>query len=329
VNILIIGGTEFLGRHLVDAALKAGHSITLFNRQKTNPALFKNIKTQKGDRFELNDFEPLLHEKFDGVIDTCGYLPRNVLDVTRRLHKITKSYVFVSSCSVYDYNDRSAQKFDENGTLVDLNIDADKDLPETYGARKYLCEQAVRSTFVGEHIIVRPGLIVGPHDPTYRFPYWADRLSEGGEVLAPGQADAPLQFIDARDLATWILFALENRLVGTFNTVSPHNELTLGAFLDLAKAEINPSTKLCWVSEAVLREHGVNCWGELPLWVFKEIDGFLKVDSTKAINEGLKFRSISHSIRDTHEWSRTIYQEKYLSKVLSRAKEQKILAALK
>lgn len=323
MNILVLGGTEFLGRHFVEIAQQNGHTLTLFNRGKTNPDLFPETQKVIGDR--TKDLNKLSGKQFDAVVDTSGYFPKNLEYVTGELKDIVSKYVFVSSCSVFDYNDQNLECFDENGTLVNLEVDTDSDIPETYGARKYHCEEVVRKEFPNNHFVVRPGLIVGPYDPTYRFPYWADRISEGGEVLCPGDPEAPLQFIDARDLSKWILKGIEENISGTFNAVSPHNTLTLGEFLDIVKSEINPDVEFKWVSEKFLRDNDVSCWSQLPLWVYKEIDGFLKVNSNKAINKVLQFRPIADSINDTHVWSRASYKENFLEKVLSRDKEQLLL----
>ncbi len=323
MNILVLGGTEFLGRHFVKIAKSKGHKLTLFSRGKTNPGLFTDVETIIGDR--TKDLNNLNGKQFDVVLDTSGYFPANLKCVTTELKNKVNQYVFVSSCSVFDYNDQGLESFDENGTLVNLDIDKNKDAPETYGARKYHCEEVVRELFKDNHFIVRPGLIVGPFDPTYRFPYWADRISEGGEILCPGEPDAPLQFIDARDLSEWILFGIENRFSGTYNSVSPHSQLKLGQFLEMVKTEINNNCEFKWVSEQFLKENYIPCWSKLPLWVYKDIQGFLKLNSNKAISKGLKFRSISESIRDTHEWSKGIYKEQFLHKVLTRDKEVELL----
>jgi 2'-hydroxyisoflavone reductase len=324
MNILVLGGTQFLGRHFVNAAVKREHQITLFNRGTTNPDLFKDIETVIGDR--TGDLTKIRERRFDCVFDTSGYFPTNVADVARFLEHQVNQYAFVSSCSVLDHSDQTILSFDENAKLVNLDIDINDTSWDTYGARKFLCEEEVRKAFPTNHFIVRPGLIVGPYDPTYRFPYWADRLSEGGIVLAPGDPDAPLQFIDARDLSDWILHGIETRICGTFNANSPHDRLTIGGFIQNVKSTINPGCEIKWISEAFLREQNVACWGQLPLWVYKEIQGFLKVNSDKAIAAGLKFRPVTESISDTHAWSKDIYKNEFINKTLSRKQEQQLLS---
>jgi 2'-hydroxyisoflavone reductase len=237
----------------------------------------------------------------------------------------TKQYAFVSTCSVYDHSNQNVANFYEAAPLVDLNVDVNDEGWETYGARKYLCEEEIRASFPNNHFIIRPGLIVGPYDTTYRFSYWGDRITEGGEVVAPGDPSAPLQFIYVRDLGAWILHGIESKLTGTFNATSPNGHLTIGKFLDEVRVTINPNAQLKWVSEAFLRENDVACWSPLPLWVYQEIQGFLRVNSDKAITHGLTFRSIAETIRDTHRWSKNIYKDQFLSKVLSRKQEQDLI----
>ena len=323
MKILVLGGTEFLGKHFVELA-KIDHEVILFNRGKSNPNIHNELKCIKGDRYK--DIERINDSNFDAVVDTSGYFPKNLEYITGNLKNKCRTYLFVSSCSVFDMYDQPQDNITESGKLVDLNIDSETDKPETYGARKFLCEEMVRRNFEDNHFIVRPGLIVGPDDPTYRFPYWADRVSEGGIVLAPGESSAPLQFIDVRDLAAWMLIGLEKSLTGTFNTVSPYNELTLGPFLESVKKVINPDIKYEWVSEEFLRKKEIGCWSTLPLWVYKEIQAFFKVDSAKAIKAGLKFRPIEETIKDTHLWSKDIYKDLYLHKVLDREHERALLA---
>ncbi len=325
MKILVLGGTKFVGRHFVEIAIKCGHDVTLFNRGNTNLDLFPEVSKIKGDRLKEID---KITDNYDIVLDTSGYFPENLKYVTSHLKNKVGKYIFISSCSVYDHTNQDLESFTESdGTLVNLNIDHTDDTPETYGARKYLCEQEVKKVFPGKHLILRPGLIVGPFDPTYRFPYWADRVSEGGDVLAPGEKDAPLQFIDVRDLVEWTLRVAEEDLTGTYNLTTPHQNLNLEKFLNLTVKTINPNAKLKWVSEKKLRDNDVTCWKMLPLWVYKEIQGFLKVDSSLAIKQGLTFRPIENTILETFKWSKDIYKAEFANEALSRSKEAKILSS--
>lgn len=323
MNILVLGGTKFLGRHFVELALKKGHSLTLFHRGQTNPDLFPEATHIIGDRDK--DLQKIKGVHFDAVLDTCCFFPSQLEKVKDNLRGKFDKYVFISSISVFDYGaENLSSSFDEDGKIVSLDIDENEDRPETYGARKFLCEEFVRQHF-SNHFIVRPGLIVGPFDPSYRFPYWADRISEGGKVLCPADSNAPLQFIDVRDLVKWLLDGIENDIRGCFNAVSTRGELTLGEFLETVKETINLKSELVWIPEKYLRDNEVSCWSELPLWVFEESRAFLDIDSAKAQLYGLRFRPIVESIWDTFSWSKYIYRDQFLEKVLSREKEQELL----
>ena len=323
MRILVLGGTGFVGRHFVTAAITGGHHVTLFNRGHSQPGLFPGVPVILGDRG--GDLGALRAGRFDAVVDTCGYFPANLDHVAAQLKESAGQYLFISSCSVYDMQEQPHDAVAENGQLVGLDIDAGRDDPATYGARKYLCEQVVRAAFPTRHLIVRPGLIVGPHDASYRFPYWADRIAEGGTVLAPGDPQAPLQFIDARDLAAWMLHGIEHRLCGTFNAVSPYGALTLGAFLQRVTQEINAQATLRWLPEDYLRQHQVDCWTTLPLWLHREWQAFQKIDSSLAIGHGLRFRPLETTVRDTHRWSRPLYNADFMARVLSRERETALL----
>lgn len=323
MNILVLGGTQFLGRHFVELALQDGHKITMFNRGRSNPTLFKEVTHIKGDR---NTDLHLLHGlKFDVVLDTCGYFPINVKETTLQLKDSCKQFIFISTCSVYDTDKLSENSNDENSSIVDLNVDTVKNDMMTYGARKFLCEEEVRAQFNDHACIIRPGLIVGPHDPSYRFSYWGDRISEGGNVLAPGDSKAPVQYIDVRDLASFILTCIENKLTGEYNAVTPNNALTFHEFLNEAKNEINPKAQLHWVSEEFLTEKEIACWSQLPLWIYKDLQNFCKLDSQKAISHGLKYKHLKETLLDTHNWSKEIYKDKFLHMVLDRGLEQSLV----
>jgi len=214
MRILVLGGTQFLGRHVVDAALGKGHDVTLFNRGQTRPELFPDVEKLRGDRD--GDLGALAGRRFDAVVDTSGYIPRVVRATLAALDEIGH-YTFVSSVSVYA--DLSSPA-DESAPLAQLTEDTEDFRSEAYGALKALCEDVVRERYP-DAFIPRPGLIVGPWDPTGRFTYWPQRIADGGRVLAPAPADMPAQVIDARDLAEWIVDAGERKLAGTFNAIAP------------------------------------------------------------------------------------------------------------
>ena len=231
MKILLIGGTLFLGRHIVDAALAAGHQVTLFNRGRTNPELYPELDGLRGDR--ASDLHLLDGGRWDAVIDTCGYLPHVVRASAERLRDRSEHYTFISSASVYA--DPVAPGADEQAPLQTLDESQAREFrPENYGALKALCEQVLAETMPGRALVVRSGLLAGPHDQTGRLPYWIGRLAEGGAVLTPGSRERRVQLIQARDLADWILRMAEARRVGTFNVTGPRTRLTMGDVLDCA-----------------------------------------------------------------------------------------------
>ncbi len=307
MNILILGGTRFLGRHLVDAALARGHQVTLFNRGQSNPGLYPNLQTILGDR--AHDLTALADRRFDAVIDTCGYFPHIVRRAAQALRDNVEAYVFISSISVYA--DFSQPGMTEDAPLAALpaGIDpaAEEITAETYGPLKALCEQAVQDVFGPRAFIIRPGLIVGPHDPTDRFTYWPFRVAGGGDVLAPEHPNIPVQIIDARDLAAFTLKLLEDHTPGVFNATGPNHPLTFGALLETCKQVSGSDAVFHWASARFLQENHVAPWSDLPVWVpdTPENAGFSRVDIAKAITAGLTFRPLEHTIRDTLAWAAT------------------------
>ncbi|MEW6402172.1 MAG: NAD-dependent epimerase/dehydratase family protein, partial [Chloroflexota bacterium] len=206
MKILIIGGTRFLGRHLVNSARARGHEVTLFNRGQTNPDLFRRVEKIWGDREK--DLDQLKGRNWDAVIDTCGYVPRVVRMSAEALKESVENYVFISSLSIYpDFRKRGLNETDPVAKLQDESVE--EVTGETYGPLKALCERVVQDVFGIDSLVIRPGLIVGPHDPTDRFTYWPVRVARGGDVLAPDGPDAFTQFIDARDLADFIVELLQ------------------------------------------------------------------------------------------------------------------------
>jgi 2'-hydroxyisoflavone reductase len=300
MDVLILGGTGFLGRHLVEAALGEGHLVTLFNRGIKALDLFPEVETIEGDR-EV-DLSVLSGRRWDAAIDTCGYVPSVVRASARTLVDAMDHYAFVSSISVYP-ND-IVPGADEDAPVQELPDPAVEEVTEeTYGGLKALCERAVEEEMPGRVFNVRPGLISGPHDPTDRFTYWPRRIAAGGEVLAPDRPERGVQFIDVRDLAAWIIEMVAERRTGTFNATGPDYKLEMGKLLEACEA-VGGDTELIWVSEDFLEEHGVKPFAELPLWVPREYAGLLDVDCGKAIDAGLTFRLLSETIGDVLEWDR-------------------------
>ena len=319
MKILIIGGTKFLGRHLIGAALKNNHTVTLFNRgKKYSDEAIENVEQIHGDR--NSHLEKLSGRTWDAVIDTCGYLPQTVKAAAEALKNAASQHVFVSSISAYsDYYEKD---FDETAPVAELSaeqkvkaeeIDPKGEinavvLEDMYGALKVLCEQAVESVFPNRNLIVRSGLIVGAFDSTDRFTYWALRVARGGEVLAPGTPNRFIQMIDAADLAEWIIKTIEENTTGTFHATGKPFELTFAKMLEEIKAVSKSDAEFIWVSEEFLKRESVEEWSEMPLYLAKSSEaaqGFLSANVDKALAKGLKFRPLGDTIRETIDWRKT------------------------
>ena len=303
MKILIIGGTRFLGRHLVESALARGHEVTLFNRGKTNPDLFKQVQTISGDREKDLD---QVSGKYDAVIDTCGYFPRIVRMSAEALKDKVQSYIFISSISVYDgFSKIGINESDPVGKIADETIE--EITGESYGPLKALCEKAVQDVFGDRSLIVRPGLIVGPHDPTDRFTYWPVRVARGGDVLTPEKPDVPIQIVDVRDLSDFIIEIIQQNMSGVFNATGPEHELTLGEMLNACKQVSGSDANFKWASVEFLNQNQVAPWSDMPVWVpnVPEDAGFSRVDISKAVRAGLKFMPLEATIRDTLEWGKS------------------------
>ena len=301
MRILILGGSVFLGRHVVEAALVRNHEVTLFNRGQDNPQLYPDIEKVRGDRNK--DLAELRGRSWDVVIDTSGQLPRQVRTSTELLRDAVEHYTFVSSISAYaDFS----RPVDESMPVAVLEDPANEDpSPENYGGRKALCEQIANQSMPGRSLVIRPGLIVGPYDPTDRFTYWPHRVARGGEVLAPEPPLASIQYIDARDLADWMLQMAERRGTGVYNATGPATSLTMEELLLACKRESQSDAQFTWVSEQFLTQHEVSAWSDLPLWVPPSdlsFAGFLAANCQKAIAAGLEFRPLPQTIHDTLSW---------------------------
>jgi 2'-hydroxyisoflavone reductase len=301
VRLLVLGGTKFLGRATVEAALARGHEVTLFNRGQTNPGLFPEAEHLQGDR--ERDLGTLTGRSWDAVIDPSGYVPGAVRASTQLLAATAQRYVFVSSISVYtDYSEPRTED-DPLEALGDHPADRLLEDYANYGALKVLCEQEVRNSFDERALIVRPGLIVGPHDPTDRFTYWPRRVERGGPVLAPAPPDQPVQLIDVRDLAGWIVCLVEEGANGLFNATSPPRAVTFASMLDACGAD-----DIVWVDEDFLLEQGVEGWSDLPCWipsVSPDHAAFQLVDVSRAVAAGLTFRPLAETARDVPDWTGT------------------------
>jgi 2'-hydroxyisoflavone reductase len=295
MRLLILGGTLFLGRHLAQEALDRGHDLTLFNRGRTAPELFPEAERLRGDR--EGDLEALRGREWDAAIDTSGFDPRRVRASAALLAPTTAHCTFVSSISAYG-------TFPEPGIDEDAPTanDASEDLADGYGADKAACERVVADAFLGRSVAVRPGLLIGPHDPTERFSRWVRDLAAGGRVRAPADREQPVQLIDARDLADWILDGAEQQRVDTFNATGPAQPLTLGETLERVRDATGGAAELEWVDGKVLLDDGLEPWDEVPLWLdlprHPELRGFMAVNVLRALASGLIYRPLEETVRD-------------------------------
>ncbi|MBF5043371.1 NAD-dependent epimerase/dehydratase family protein [Aggregicoccus sp. 17bor-14] len=336
LRILILGGTGFLGPELVEAAQARGHHLTLFNRGKTRPGLFakdETIEKLQGDRDPKNapGLEALKGKQWDAVIDTSGYVPRIVGASAELLAPNVKQYVFISTISVYA--DLSKPGMDESAPLATIADETNENVPENYGALKALCEKAAERAMPGRVTVIRPGLIVGPGDPTGRFTYWPLRVKRGGEVLAPGTGEDPAQVIDARDLAKWTIHMVEQKAMGTYNAVGPAQRTSMRQMLEQVKQGVPSDAHFTWVPAAFLEKQNVTPWQDMPMWIPAEGDtlGANTIISQRAIAQGLTFRPIAETARDTVTWFEGLPPEQQV-KFSSRAglkpeREQEVLKA--
>jgi nucleoside-diphosphate-sugar epimerase len=328
MRILIIGGTRFLGRHLVESALAHSHDVTLFNRGKSNPDLFPQLETILGDREK--DVDKLEGQIWDAVIDVAGYLPRIVRLSAEALKANVSCYVFISSLSVYaDFKKVGIDESYPVGTLEDETIEEING--ETYGPLKALCEQVVKDIYEERALIIRPGLIVGPHDPTDRFTYWPVRVTRGSDVLAPQKPEATIQVIDVRDLSDFTMKLIEDNASGVYNATGPDYELTIGRLLDISKQISGSDANFRWASVDFLNQHKVEAWSDMPTWIPDDEEGvgFSRIDISKAIAAGLKFRPLEETVRDTLEWANTRPADHEWRAGLTAEREAQVLAALK
>ena len=324
MKLLVLGGSVFLGRYVVEAALSKGHEVTMFNRGQNNPTLFPEVEKLRGDRD--GGLLALEGRCWDAVIDTCGYVPRIVSASASLLADQVEHYVFVSSISVYaDFGQPGLDESAPVGTLKDEALERVDG--KSYGPLKALCEQAATAAMPGWVCQVRAGLIVGPHDLSDRFTYWPRRVAQGGEVLAPADPDFQVQLIDVRDLAAWMVCMAETRQSGPFNVTGPQDPLTLGQVLVACKAVSGSEATLTWVDEAFLQQQDVEAWVALPLWMPTEMAGLMQVNCDKALEAGLTFRSLSETIRDTLDWDKMRPADTKYRAGLAREKEFELLKA--
>jgi 2'-hydroxyisoflavone reductase len=294
MKLLILGGTQFVGRHITQAALDAGHDVTLFNRGKTNADLFPQAAQIKGDR--RKDVSGLAGTHWDAVIDVNGYLPEDVQRVTEAI--TADHYTFVSTISVYAQHEAGS---DENTPLLPAaEPDVQQITGETYGPLKVACEQAATAAFTGRCTIIRPGLVAGPYDHTDRFTYYLVTTAAGGTVAAPGTPDTPIQVIDGRDLARFTLLATERRLNDTYDAVG--NTCTLGQVLEGARSVSGSDAQFTWLPDDFLLANDITPWQDFPLWLPHDMAGTHQRSNAKATAAGLALRPLEATLRDLWQW---------------------------
>ncbi len=312
LDLLILGGTGFLGPHTVEAALARGHTITLFNRGRTNPDLFPDLEKLRGDRDPRkgDGLTALEDRRWDAVIDTSGYVPRIVSASAGLLAEAVEQYVFISSVSALA--DTTEPDQDETAAVATMpataNDETSEDVRAHYGPLKALCERAAEEAMPGRATVIRPGLIVGPRDTTDRFTYWPLRVRRGGEVLAPGTPDDPVQYVDARDLGAFIIRTIEDRATGIYHATGPNTPTTVAELLYGCKAVTGGDATFTWVDADFLAAHEVAPWTELTVWMppRDEYAGFHRINIDRAIAAGLTSRPLAEIVRDTIEWWKSL-----------------------
>lgn len=328
LNILILGGTNFIGPYQVQYALDRGHTVTLFNRGKTNPALFPNVEKLTGDR--NNDLKSLEGRKWDVVIDISATNPDWVALSGRVLENAVKRYVFISTRSVYYDTSRvpmtaDAPLFSRENTPVP----AGQPLP--YGLAKAISEQTLRERFGNRLLVVRPSLVVGPGDTTDRFTYWPLRIERGGEVLSPGDGTDPVQFIDARDLSEWVIRLVEMGTTGYYNALGPQTPRSFAELLHGIKAVTTSNATFTWVDTDFLLANRVRPYQEMPVWqpARDGKEGFARFDISREVALGLTFRSLAVTTKDTLDFyhAQTPERQAQLRAGISAQREQEVLAA--
>ncbi|MGH6985441.1 MAG: NAD-dependent epimerase/dehydratase family protein [Caulobacteraceae bacterium] len=333
LRILILGGTGFIGPPEVRYALSRGHKVTLFNRGRQKEAWPGPVEELIGDR-STGDLRALAGREWDVAIDNPTTLPSWVRDAGQALRGRVGRYIFISTISVYASSAAPADETAPVLTYTGPDPFAEKVVTnQTYGALKAVSEEEAQRQFEGAAAIVRPGLIVGPGDPTDRFTYWPVRLARGGEVLAPGGGSDPVQFIDARDLGEWIIRLAEERAVGTYNAAGPAEPLSMAAMLSSVGAAVGSRSRLLWVQANFLERQKVSPWSDMPVWVPArgETAGFARRSIRRALAAGLTFRPLGTTASETLAWFRTQPAERQakLRAGLTPEREAEVLAAWK
>lgn len=326
MRILVLGGTRFVGRAFVEEALAAGHELTLFNRGITGPRLFPELERLRGDRGE--DLSAFAGRSWDLVFDPACYVPRLARKSAEALRDVAPRYTFVSTLSVY--SDLTTIGQDETAPLATIDDPATEEITnDSYGALKVLAEDEVRRVYGDAALVLRPGFICGPYDGVDRMPFWLRRIERGGEVLAPESPDAPVQLIDARDMARFALAMAERRAGGTFNLCAPQEPYRYGELLETAARVVGQTdVRITWASAEFLVEHGLDQWEAFPWWSPPAEHALSRFDASRAFAAGLQVRPVEESLRDCWAWDRTRAGESLREeRGLSPEREAELLAA--
>ena len=331
LRILILGGTAFLGPAEVEYALARGHTVTLFNRGRTNPHLFPDVEKLVGDR-AVPDYESLVGREWDAVIDNSANVALWVQQAAEVLKDTVGRYLFVSSISAY--SDMNLPGMDENGPVFtredyDEAIASEAGMGAAFGPNKAQAERDTFEAFGERGLVVRPGLIVGPLDRSHRYGYWPVRMDRGGEVLCPGDGSSRAQIVDVRDLGQFLVHLVENEASGTYTATGPDYPMTMRQMLEGTREGVGSEATLTWVDADFMREHEVRPWGEMPVYQFPgEGDGLLSTNVDKAIAAGLTFRPLTETARDTLEWFKSLPEDQQTMRTgIDPEKEANVLAA--
>jgi 2'-hydroxyisoflavone reductase len=308
MRVLVLGGTRFLGRAVVAAALAAGDDVTTFTRGVSGKPP-DPVEALYGNRGVPSDLGVLKGRQFDVIVDTSGYEPRVVRDSARLLAPSAGHYVFVSTLNVFPgWPERpvGADSPVHDGTPDAVTGDAPDDPVARYGWLKAGCERAVEREFGDRSTMARAGLLIGPHDDTGRLTWWLRRVARGGEVLAPGRPDRRMALADVRDLATWMLRCGRDGVAGSFITTGPAGQVSFEGLLDACRTATGSDGRFSWLPDDFLTAHEVTPWTDLPLWLPEAIGpAAFDHDTGPAEQAGLRFRPVARSVAETWAWLRT------------------------
>ncbi|KAA3634629.1 MAG: NAD-dependent epimerase/dehydratase family protein [Calditrichaeota bacterium] len=324
MHILILGGTQFVGKHITEKAIANGHEVTLFNRGKTKSEKIPNVTYLNGDRD--GNLDALKNKKFDVVIDVCGYTPRVVRQSAELLNENCDHYIFISTISVYDY--KNGEKIDIDSPLVQLEDETVEEITaETYGGLKVLCEDVILDVYPENSTIIRPGYIVGPDDHTDRFGYWIKRISESDKVLIPENHDQPWQYIDTRDLAEFTILLAERKQSGIYNAVGPGEKVTVGSTFELMKTIFNSDTQFVEASEKFIEENDISV-REFPMTTSPKDTAhynFMEIDIRPSVLAGLKHRPIEETIKDSFVYIKSLPSDYEYTAGMKKEREEELI----